>query len=178
MPVCSTACRSKCSTQNGSVPLASGPGFAITSYSFNGQVIGDTCPKPRIPLTVPDGASNTALIFERYAICGQNGEVRTWGNAAGYTPHAEVTYLVDRNNDNPKTPGLEWVNKYVTKVFQIRPTPAGCQASRVNAATPHGAMCISLADGSSRTIGAEISLATLRAIITPGGGDVIGSDWN
>src|SRR5215468_3748397 len=65
-------------TTNGGVALASGPGFAITSYSFNGQVFGERCPAPRLPDTFPDGTSNTALLFERYAICGSKGEVRTW----------------------------------------------------------------------------------------------------
>ena len=41
--------------------LATGPGFAITSYSFNGQVFGDTCPPPRIPATFRDGTSTTVL---------------------------------------------------------------------------------------------------------------------
>jgi len=52
--------------------------FAITSYSFNGQVFGDTCQPPRLASTFFDGTSNTALCFERYAIAGNDGEVRTW----------------------------------------------------------------------------------------------------
>ena len=52
-------------TTNPNPPLSSGSGFAITSYSFNGQVFGNTCPHPMMPTTFQDGTSNTALCFER-----------------------------------------------------------------------------------------------------------------
>jgi prepilin-type N-terminal cleavage/methylation domain-containing protein len=163
-------------TTNGNVPLASGPGFAITSYSFNGQVFGDTCVRPKIPQTFQDGVSNTIVFLERYAICGQSGEVRTWGNQAGYTPHAEVAYLVDPSGDNPKTPGPLWVNTYVKAAFQARVTPPQCLASRFNAATPHGAMVVLMGDGSARSVNPTVSVLSWRAVLTPSGDDVVGSD--
>ncbi len=164
-------------TTNGGAPLASGPGFAITSYSFNGQVFGDRCPPPRIPGTFTDGVSNTALAFERYAICGQGGDVRTWGDGAGESPNAEAAYLV-AGGDSPATPGVVWVDKYVTRVLQVRPSPAGCRTSRVDTSTPHEAMGVLLGDGSTRAVSGGISLATWRALITPAGGDILGPDWN
>jgi prepilin-type N-terminal cleavage/methylation domain-containing protein len=162
-------------TTNGKPALASGTGYAITSYSFNGQVFGNTCQRPRIPQTFRDGTSNTALVFERYAICGQNGEVRTWGDGAGNSPNAEVAYLV-APGDNPNTPGVAWVNQFVTNVFQSNPSPAGCLASRWNSATPHHAMSVLLADASTRNVSPGVSLATWRALITPAGSDFVGSD--
>jgi prepilin-type N-terminal cleavage/methylation domain-containing protein len=164
-------------TTNGGVALASGPGYAITSYSFNGQVFGDRCGKPKVPTTFPDGTSNTALLFERYAICGKNGEVRTWGDGAGESPNAEVAYLV-AGGDSPSTPGVLWVNKFVNQVFQVQPLPAKCLTSRWNTATPHETLCVLLGDASTRTVGAGISIATWRAVITPDGGDLAGPDWN
>lgn len=164
-------------TTNSNPPLASGTGFAITSYSFNGQVFGNTCPKPRIPKTFQDGTSNTALVVERYAICGNNGDVRTWGDGAGNSPNAEVAYLVDAASDNPTVPGVAWVNKYVTAPFQVHPLPNKCIASRMNAATPHEAMCVLLADASVRSVNGNIALATWQAVLTPAGGDTLGSDW-
>jgi prepilin-type N-terminal cleavage/methylation domain-containing protein len=157
----------------------SGSGFAITSYSFNGQVFGDpkTCPPPRILATFTDGASNTILVMERYAICGKGGEVRTWGDGAGYSANAEVTYLVDPGADTPNTSGRAWVTKYVTSVPQIHPTPQGCITSRMNSATPHSAMCVLMADGSDRTINPNVSLATWQALLTPAGNDEPGGDW-
>jgi prepilin-type N-terminal cleavage/methylation domain-containing protein len=164
-------------TTNGTVPLASGPGFAITSYSFNGQVFGDKCPRPRIPGAFKDGVSNTAFVYERYAICGKDGEVRTWGNGAGYSPNAEVTYLTHPTADTPNTPGVVWVNTYVTTTFQANPAPAACLANRYNAATPHQAIAVLMGDGSTRSVSPSVSLATWRAFITPSGGDTPGADW-
>jgi prepilin-type N-terminal cleavage/methylation domain-containing protein len=156
--------------------LATGTGFAITSYSFNGQVFGDRCPRPKVPGTFKDGTTNTVLVFERYGICGKGGEVRTWGDGAGYSANAEVTYLT-APGDNPNLPGVLWVNKYVTASIQVRPIPSQCLTSRWNAATPHDSMCVLLADASTRLVNGGISVATLRAIITPAGGDTPGSDW-
>jgi prepilin-type N-terminal cleavage/methylation domain-containing protein len=164
-------------TNGGGSPAPSGTGFAITSYSFNGQVFGDTCERPRIPYTFPDGTSTTALLFERYAICGAGGDVRTWGDGAGHSANAEVAYLTDAAADNPKTPGVTWVNTYVTAVFQVRPAGAKCLTSRMNSATPHETMSVLMADASSRSVSGGISVATLRAVLTPAGKDLVGSDW-
>jgi prepilin-type N-terminal cleavage/methylation domain-containing protein len=167
-------------TTNGNVSLASGPDYAITSYSFNGQVFGDpaACQKPVIPKTFTDGTSNTVLALERYAICGQGGDVRTWGDGAGYSANAEVSYLTS-TGDTPNRAGVAWVNAYVTKVFQVSPTPAGCTTSRfIGAATPHTTMCTLLGDGSVRHVPGEISLATWRAVLTPQGNEPLGGDWD
>jgi hypothetical protein len=163
-------------TTNSSPPLASGTGFAITSYSFNGQVFGETCDRPRIPATFPDGTGNTVLAMERYAICGQNGEVRTWGDGAGDSANAEVAYVIN-SADSPNKPGAAWVNTYVTSVFQTGVTPAKCLANRWNSATPHAAMCVLLADGSDRTVSPSIALPIWRAVLTPSGQEVIPSGW-
>jgi prepilin-type N-terminal cleavage/methylation domain-containing protein len=170
-------------TTNSSPPLASGTGYAITSYSFNGQVFGDLCPVPRIPATFKDGLSNTLLACERYAICGQDGEVRTWGDGAGDSGNAECVYLT-ASTDTPKTPGVQWVTKNVTSTFKVQPSGAGCNASgsgslaaRVNSATPHNAMAALMGDGSVHSGSGGVSLATWQALITPAGGDMPGSDW-
>ena len=152
-----------------------GPEFAITSYSFNGQVFGDKCPAPKLGSAFPDGASNTVAAFERYMICGNNGEVRTWGDGAGYSANAEVVYLTSPS-DNPAIPGVAWVDIYVTAVFQIRPQPIDCITSRTNAATPHESMCTLMADGTARQVSGSITVEILRAILTPNGGETIGPD--
>jgi hypothetical protein len=170
-------------TTNSSPALASGTGYAVTSYSFNGQVFGDLCVVPRIPATFQDGVSNTILACERYAICGQNGEVRTWGDGAGDSGNAECVYLT-ASTDTPKTPGVQWVTTNVTSTLKVRPTGAGCNttgsgslAARANSATPHSTMSVLLGDGSVRSVSGGVSLATWQALITPNGGDTPGSDW-
>jgi prepilin-type N-terminal cleavage/methylation domain-containing protein len=160
-------------------------GFAITSYSFNGQVFGDNCAPPRLKTTFLDGTSTSAIVFERYAVCSDSGEVRTWGDYAGTTANAEVAYYTcsdppcgdPSEGENPDVPGVAWVNTYVTSVFQARPAPAECNRSRLQTSTPHATMCVALADGGVRTVSPDITLSTWRAVITPAGDDMPGSDW-
>jgi prepilin-type N-terminal cleavage/methylation domain-containing protein len=158
---------------------------AITSYSFNGQVFGDNCMPPRLRSSFLDGTSQTALVFERYAICGAGGEVRTWGDLAGPSANAEVVYYTCSNGscadpsgaENPDMPGVAWVNAHVTSVFQVQPTPSMCVKSRLQTSTSHASMCVLLADASVRTVNPDISLATWIAVITPAGNDLPGPDW-
>jgi prepilin-type N-terminal cleavage/methylation domain-containing protein len=154
-----------------------GTTYAVTSYSFNGQIFGDTCPKPKIPTTFLDGTSDTVLVFERYGICGANGEVRTWGDGAGSSANAEVAYLVDAATDAIKIPGVAWVDAKVTKIFEVQPLVSKCTSSRVDTSTPHDAMSMLMGDASVRSVSPSISIGTLRAIITPAGGDLPGDDW-
>jgi prepilin-type N-terminal cleavage/methylation domain-containing protein/prepilin-type processing-associated H-X9-DG protein len=155
----------------GGLGSANETGYAITSYSFNGQVFGDDCGKPRLSSTFIDGTSNTAFAFERYAICGSGGDVRTWGNGAG----------IDGNNENAYyaggSPGVAWVNANVTAVFQVQPTFAKCASTTHDTSTPHpGAMNILMGDGTVRSVAGSISIAVFRAIITPNGGETVGLD--
>jgi hypothetical protein len=138
-----------------------------------------------LKVTFADGTSYTALVFERYSICGDGGEVRTWGDEAGHTANAEVVYYTCTSTtcadpggaENPNFPGVEWVNAHVTTVFQVQPLPSHCSRSRLQTSTPHASMGVLLADGSVRTVSAQISLETWRAVITPAGNDMPGSDW-
>jgi len=131
-------------TNTQSAVAASGTGFAITSYSFNGQIFGDLCQKPIIPKTFQDGTSNTALLFERYAICGAGGDVRTWGDGAGRARTLNVPTSLTLQpsasppvaGDSPPTPGTAWVDTYVTAVFQVQPLPSKCTSSTHDTSTP------------------------------------------
>ena len=170
-------------TNSGSALIVKDTGFAITSYSFNGQVFGDQTvtdqnwlPPPRLQGTFQDGTSNTALVFERYAICGVDGEVRTWGDAAGTSGHSEVVYITLQGAGNP--PGsVKWLKNNVTSTFQVQPPPANCTFSSKDTSTAHAAMCVLLGDASTRTVSPAISLETWQALITPASGDLLGSDW-
>ncbi len=154
----------------GGIGSAGETGFAITSYSFNGQVFGDDCPWPKLAATFPDGTSNTALAFERYSICGNLGDVRTWGNEAG----------TDGNNENAYyaggSPGVAWVNTNVTTVFQVMPTFAKCLSNTTNTSTPHDVMNVLMGDGGKVQHEQLDFLALLRAIITPAGNETLELD--
>ena len=148
-------------------------GYALTSYSFNGQVFADDCIPPSLGRTFPDGTSNTALCFERYGLCGTNGDVRTWGNGAGVSQNAEVVYYAASTAPGP---GLTWVNNNVKSTFQVQPAPAACLHTRWDTSTPHETMCVLIGDASTRSASSTVSLTVWRAIITPAGGEPFGLD--
>lgn len=157
--------------QTGGLGSAGETGYAITSYSFNGQIFGDDCIPPRLGSTIPDGTSNTAFAFERYSICGSLGDVRTWGNEAG----------ADGNNENAYYAGgtaasASWVDNNVNAIFQVMPTFAACVSSTTQTSTPHQEMNVLMGDGSVRSISSSVTLAIWRAVITPNGNETIDLD--
>jgi prepilin-type N-terminal cleavage/methylation domain-containing protein len=142
-------------------------GYAVTSYSFNGQIFGDDCNRPSLASSFPDGTSNTAFAFERYSVCGTKGDVRTWGQEAGVDGNNELVYYAGGN------PGLAWVDANVTSIFQVQPTYHTCISNTVTTSTPHDAMNVLMGDGGVRSFSSSVSLAIWRAIITPAGGETV-----
>jgi prepilin-type N-terminal cleavage/methylation domain-containing protein len=115
-----------------------------------------------IPRTFSDGTSQTILIGERYQVC--NGEWFYWGVAP--VPLVKPPQYFIPTSGEP---------------FQVAPPVAGgsvpCTPTRAN--TPHtGGMQTGLGDGSVRTLGRGITLATYRAASNPSDGVVLGPDWN
>jgi prepilin-type N-terminal cleavage/methylation domain-containing protein len=150
-------------------------GYAVTTYAFNAQIFGypymnqnTDKPYPRLAVTFQDGLSNTALVFERYALCQVPfaSQVRTWGNGA------------ELGNGQDGASAALCYDVLPTRVFEVRPSPSTCTGWDDQTNTPHPAMSVLLGDASARSVSGAISLATLTAIITPAAGDSPGSDWN
>jgi Tfp pilus assembly protein PilE len=132
---------------------------ATANYAANPLAFA---PRAGIPHTFTDGTANTILIAERYAVC--NGEWFYWG-VAPIPLVKPPQYFIPTTGDP----------------FQIAPPPSGgappCTVTRAN--TPHtGGMQTALADGSVRTLGRGVTLATYRAACNPSDGAVLGADWN
>jgi hypothetical protein len=108
-----------------------------------------------IPVSFPDGTSQTILFAEKYAQCNDGGTL--WGRA-----------LPDLWSPT--------FGAWSSSKFQVRPLASECNPAL--ASTPYsGGITVGLADGSGRTLSTAISEATWKAACTPAGGEVLGSDW-
>jgi type II secretory pathway pseudopilin PulG len=137
-----------------------------------------------IPVSFPDGMSNTILFAERLAICGSEssplpGQANLWDwwlpasstsgayMNGGLGHHYFPLFAVPTTNGTPIG---------AVSLFQVRPSKDDCDASR--ASTAHtGGMQVLLADGSVRTLSAGKSGTTWWAAVTPAGGEAPGADW-
>jgi prepilin-type N-terminal cleavage/methylation domain-containing protein len=149
--------------------------YALTSYAFNAQVFGYPYPNqntkkpyPKLSTTFKDGTSNTALVFERYGLCPlpTQAQVRVWGNGA------EIG-----SGSNGGSAALCY-DVLPSAIFEVQPSVTTCTGTDDQTNTPHSAMSVLMADASTRSVSAAVSLPTLIAVITPSAGDIPGPDWD
>jgi prepilin-type N-terminal cleavage/methylation domain-containing protein len=142
------------------------PGRA--SYGINGQVfrhnynwgVGLT----RYPAGIPDGTSNTVFFAEKLVHCS-TGAYRDnywpdWGPLISSDDHGDPT--------GPNAPGP-----------QIQPkgtAPAICDGSIASSDHTGGCM-VGMGDGSVHLVNSGVSTQTWWFALTPGAGDILGSDW-
>jgi len=163
-----------------------------SSFAFNSLVFETHGTASR----VADGRSNTVMLAERYARCGDSASRGEWGVANSL--HATIPVLVnikgsaqiarmtprpvtfaDRRVDDilpvydpssrtslPSTPGL---------TFQVAPRPDACDPRVVQAATRSG-LVVAMMDGSVRTISPSVSPAVYWSSLTPDQGEVVSLD--
>jgi prepilin-type processing-associated H-X9-DG protein len=133
----------------------------------------------RIPASFPDGTSNTILFAERYARCTnstypEGGSFWAyWGKYATGIPWYQGPPLFPAF-------ALSWNASSIgpASIFQVRPSPNLGNCDPTLASTAHtGGMNICLADGSVRSLSANVSPATWWAVCTPAGDEVLDSDW-
>ncbi len=113
-----------------------------------------------IPATYADGTSNTLGIAEAYARCGSTGTL--WAHET-VTPDWHAMF-----ND--------WNARGAASKFQVLPTRAQCN-NKVPQQIHTGGMNVLMMDGSVRGVSSSISNFTWAAVLTPRGGEVLGSDW-
>jgi prepilin-type N-terminal cleavage/methylation domain-containing protein len=160
---------------SGVIPIPSG-----ATASRSGAFRGD---KKWTLARFKDGASNTLLFAEGYALCGLPNPpattpaptYRSWNT----TSVSGMSVIHPSANNLVPTPRV---------AFQVQPPPEAPTVSNTNttgtgpsASYPQSmsstGISVGMGDGSVRTVARDISLDTWGAILTPDGEEVIGPDW-
>lgn len=162
--------------------------WSVSSYAGNFLVFGvlnnaDTIVlsyqgASSIPVSFPDGTSNTILFAERYAICNSTSLGLDRANLWDYFENSANLFTGPGHDYFPyfALPTINGNNIGPASLFQVQPLPGNCDPSR--ASTAHiGGMQVALADASVRTLSSGMSGNTWWAACTPAGGEVLGSDW-
>jgi hypothetical protein len=168
----------------------------LGSYAANAQIFNG---QPIFPSMFTDGTSNTIAFAEHSAQgCGRTvfmwlkstpTEIPPPSNDIHRPAFADGGPVVWLSNPAPSLRSIlndlypvvggsppRTVASVPGLTFQVRPRPSECNP-RV-AQTPHsGGMLVALADGSVRTLAPGMSEETYWGAVTPGGGEVFGSDW-
>lgn len=150
----------------------------------------------RLPSCCPDGLSNTIGWTEQYARCGSSGfrsfdsqPCNKWFIEGG--PHNGTPWydpirrhsFADRECGDvyPQTAnGVAGPARddfpLQQRMFQVMPRPKDCYRGVPTALHPSG-LAVALMDGSIRTISPSVSESIFWALVTPNGGEVVGSAW-
>jgi type II secretory pathway pseudopilin PulG len=183
---------------DGTEPSTS-PRYNVASYIFNGQVF--LTRYPSLASSFPDGVSNTVLFVEQLALCPDpiGGNSATKGRnvwpAVNLTTGDPILFWTGENTTSdppglaPGTFAIEYPTSKVPdplsgralswKVPQAAPTVGATgTCDPLTANSGHStAVHAGLGDGSVRAISPTISMRTWNAVLTPAGGEPLGSDW-
>ena len=164
-------------------------GWAGGSYSTNYQLYGPVraggiADVPRFGIgNIPDGASNTVSFTEQYAACAIG-----LGNDCGVLwamPGVDVNWHWTPVIGNSRTPPFGFAGSpgYGSWTYPPQGNPVisqygskSCGKSNAESGHSFGVQCL-LADGSVRRVSSSISESTWQNALTPGDGQVLGSDW-
>jgi prepilin-type N-terminal cleavage/methylation domain-containing protein/prepilin-type processing-associated H-X9-DG protein len=172
-------------------------GWNLNSYNVNGQIVYGRYAE--MSKNFKDGASNTVYYIEHLALCRNpaGGNSATDGRsvwpAVNLTTGDPILYWPGEATTSsfPGFPGfgIQYASAQVPdpnngnlpswKVPQASPTlgAAGtCDPTTGNSGHTSG-VNVAMADGSIRGVTPTISLKTWNAVLTPNGGETIGTDW-
>jgi prepilin-type N-terminal cleavage/methylation domain-containing protein len=164
-------------------------GWGACGYAFNAQVFcsvdlrggfRDWWANPEIPVSFPDGTSNTIALTEKFSVCGQPGGpyggANAWDEAPneGTTPVFAVSMFPSAGLPLGAAPSTGPATH-----FQVRPFPYA--SDRCHYWLPQtaraGSILVALADGSVRNVAEGIRPNTWWAACTPAGDETLGDDW-
>lgn len=115
---------------------------------------------------IPDGTSNTVFVAERFAACGNTGNLWAWPGGDWGPNSWGVTFANQPWGGNWNSPP------------QIQPIPWNTACDPTRPQTSHtGAAPMVMGDGSVRTVSGTVSQTTWISAITPDDGVPLGSDF-
>jgi prepilin-type N-terminal cleavage/methylation domain-containing protein len=145
----------------------------VTCYASNHLLF--EAPGPSLPVSIPDGTSNTIFIIERYSRAyvyppGGSQVVHTWSRVGPTTPGPWIVsgYTWICPGGPPTSP--------VTVVIQTSPRDPDAYEGDPQSFFAGGALS-SLADGSVRNVRGDIAPLTLYYALKPDDGQIMPSDW-
>jgi prepilin-type N-terminal cleavage/methylation domain-containing protein len=153
----------------------------------------DPAGQSRIPSSIQDGTSNTILMTEKYAQCTNAAWPGTsaTNQGGGYWAYSALSSPVlpaPMTTPMPVYPGVEIAFFAAgpggataigpNSFFQLLPTPFIGNCDPLRASTGHpAAIQVGMADTSVRNVNQAVSPITWWQAMTPGGGEVLPSDW-
>jgi hypothetical protein len=164
-----------------------GTGWGLTSYAVNAQVFarvnsdgtmnGGGGPggsqyygSTRIT-DITDGSSNTIMMAERFAVCG-NSSSATYGGQNRHSFHWAGVWNPNFANSALGQP------IGVGSMFQSSVLYNSTSCDMTRPSSPHGSIInVAICDGSVRTLSGGLSPTTWWYACTMNGGEVLGSDW-
>jgi prepilin-type N-terminal cleavage/methylation domain-containing protein len=182
-------CPSDPSVDPGGVVTANGFAWGASCYAANSQVFspvaGDPHGKTRIA-DITDGTSNTIFYAEKYARCSSTSMSLDGGNLWAHCAFKKLDLPLPMGPPfKPVTAGFAIAGYFGNpnaigpgSMFQVRPTPFLGNCDPTRASTPHaGGMLVCMGDGSVHSLKPTMRGDTWWDIVTPTGGEVLGSDW-
>ena len=149
-------------------------GWGAGSYATNYQVFGrpnhpwgwawGCMGSTKFPGGVSDGLSNTVFFAEKRGVCRSQGNGNLWAHG-WWNPDWMATF---GNSDI-----------YGTNAFlppQQLPIDTTCNSYQATAFSAGGCQ-IGMGDGSVRNVRGSVDPVTWKSVLTPAGGEVVGSDW-
>lgn len=138
---------------------------AATNYACNSAVVGTLTPMfggagvfTRFPAGISDGLSNTVFFAEKKGNCTATAGQTAWAGTTATTPNSAPYFT------NPAIP-------------QTQTSPAtACDGTRAHFLSAGGCQ-VGMGDGSVRGVSSGVQQATWNQVLTPSGGEVIGSNW-
>jgi prepilin-type N-terminal cleavage/methylation domain-containing protein len=149
----------------------------LRAFSTKGQNTQWDAPMPalgkeepgaaRIPASFPDGTSNTIVFGTRYGVCGEGG------SRYASAPNTNTAAFFGQNPAKVKARPAD-----VKGTFLLHPAAGQCVPTPLMGHSFYNfGIDVALADGSTRSVTAQISPQTWNAAMQPNDGQPLGNDW-